>query len=600
MQPSPESSRDCKEAAGRRRPRSTLKERVGEIMTPRVVGVASGTTVLEAITTMRRKDISCVIVFKGEQPAGIFTERSIVRYTATRGRGYCSTPIKECMSTPVLTVSADNYIYEAFNLIAHSKIRHLLVMDDGGRASGILTQSNLIDHLGFDYFTEIRRVDAIMSKIVFTVPPALAMKEALNEMADKTISCLVVAEDRRPVGVLTERDIVRLVADGTEFEGLTVADVMSRPLHTVRMETAVHEAAEVMRRHHIRRLVVVDSEGCIEGLTTQSNIVKGLEGKYIETLRDVLREKESALKSTSEDLHKQRVFLDNILRSAVDMGIVATDTQMRINYCNPAAQQMLGVRSEEVLGRDVREVHLSNDLNLERLDMGIRTCRKGDVHAFSTNGFGGNSKKQFQGRVSGVRDEKGEFQGMVLMLRDVTERRKTEEAIRKLAYYDMLTGLPNRIMFSDRLSLEMARSRRNDTLLAVMVMDLDRFKVINDTMGHQSGDRLLNGMACRLKELFRESDTVARMGGDEFLLIMPDLASPNDVELLTARIIAAMTTPFAIEGREIYMSVSIGAAMYPLHGRDEDRLIKVADDAMYRAKELGRQNKGSNACVASQ
>jgi diguanylate cyclase (GGDEF)-like protein len=174
--------------------------------------------------------------------------------------------------------------------------------------------------------------------------------------------------------------------------------------------------------------------------------------------------------------------------------------------------------------------------------------------------------------------------------RELAERKKAEETIRRLAYHDTLTGLPNRMLFNDRLGVALARARRHKHKVAVLLLDLDRFKNVNDTLGHSVGDQLLRAVGDRLVSVLRESDTVSRMGGDEFLLLLPEMAEPEDASHAAERILGVIRQPFVLERHTLHITTSVGFAMYPDDGEDGDALVKKADLAMYHAKEEGRDN----------
>ncbi len=167
-------------------------------------------------------------------------------------------------------------------------------------------------------------------------------------------------------------------------------------------------------------------------------------------------------------------------------------------------------------------------------------------------------------------------------------RRQSEERIRELAYHDELTGLPNRLLLNDRLGQALAQARRSEKGIALASLDLDRFKVVNDTMGHSGGDALLQATAERLTSALRESDTVARIGGDEFLMVLPGLSQENDLARIAEKLVAEMRRPFLIDGQEIQCTASLGLSIYPEDGQDADTLRRNADIALYRAKESGR------------
>lgn len=174
------------------------------------------------------------------------------------------------------------------------------------------------------------------------------------------------------------------------------------------------------------------------------------------------------------------------------------------------------------------------------------------------------------------------------IVRDITDRKKAEDEIQQLAYYDTLTGLPNRSLLQDRLGQSIVQAVRDNRKVAIMCLDLDRFKSINDTLGHVAGDSLLATVAERLTECVWETDTVARIGGDEFVIIISAIEHAEDLNKIAEKILAAISKPLALNGQEIFITASIGIAIYPEDGTDVQGLLKNADLAMYKAKDQGR------------
>jgi diguanylate cyclase (GGDEF)-like protein len=174
------------------------------------------------------------------------------------------------------------------------------------------------------------------------------------------------------------------------------------------------------------------------------------------------------------------------------------------------------------------------------------------------------------------------------ILRDITERKELQERVWRQANFDPLTGIPNRLLFLDRLQQALDRARREKYHVALFFLDLDRFKEVNDTLGHEAGDELLRETARRLSRILRKTDTVARMGGDEFTVIMPRIVEPPTVSAVASRILDALAEPFTLPGGEGRISGSIGIAFFPEDGEEIATLLQHADAAMYRAKESGR------------
>ena len=179
---------------------------------------------------------------------------------------------------------------------------------------------------------------------------------------------------------------------------------------------------------------------------------------------------------------------------------------------------------------------------------------------------------------------------VVAIFNDVTERKREEERTHYLAHYDALTHLPNRTLITDRIRQALAKAKRDKARLALMFVDLDRFKPVNDELGHGVGDLLLQEVAKRLQACMRESDTAARLGGDEFIVLLPAIEAEQDAMLVAEKIRHALCQPFEVSGHTPDISCSIGVAVYPEHGNDEEQLVKHADIAMYHAKQSGRNN----------
>ena len=257
--------------------------------------------------------------------------------------------------------------------------------------------------------------------------------------------------------------------------------------------------------------------------------------------------------------------------------VLVADAHGHVVDLNPAAVQLLGRRVVELVGRPVAALlsDLAHPIGFP--DPGVYDMQVGSSER----------KRDVELAVTPLEDARGATAGRVLVFRDVTERRELELELRRLASTDRLTGLPNRALFNDRLERALLMAKRRDTPVAVLFLDLDRFKIINDSLGHEIGDEVLRAVAQRLRRCLRAEDTLARLGGDEFAILLPEMANRRDIHLVTDKCLAALTAPELIGGHELTVNASIGVAVSPQDGADVQHLLRSADAAMYRAKARG-------------
>ncbi len=271
--------------------------------------------------------------------------------------------------------------------------------------------------------------------------------------------------------------------------------------------------------------------------------------------------------------------------------IMIADAKMQIQMVNPAFINVSGYNQKNILGKGL--FYLSCDLKSERSSNFIldtlqqKFFWEGEVWS-----------KKLSGEyyltwlsINVVRDHSGTVQQYIAMFTDITERKQYEDDLWRQTNYDALTNLPNRKLCIDQLSHDLKIAKRTNSNVAVLFLDLDRFKLINDTLGHKAGDSLLIEIALRLKEAVRESDVVSRLGGDEFVIILNDIKNVSDVEVVSNKILSNVSTPINLNNSsETFTTISIGIAFYPHDGNDVETLMKHADTAMYQSKKQGRNN----------
>jgi len=271
-------------------------------------------------------------------------------------------------------------------------------------------------------------------------------------------------------------------------------------------------------------------------------------------------------------------------------GILITDASSRIVTVNQAFTAITGYEIEEAVGNT--PAILSSGKHAEDFyqQMWASLKEAGQWHGEIWNRRKGGETYLEWLTISAVKNDMGEITNYVAVFSDITTRKLAEERLNYLANHDALTGLPNRILFLERLALALAHAHRNHKMAAVMFFDLDRFKIVNDTLGHAAGDELLQEVAKRVSCCLREDDTVARQGGDEFTVILEGLGDERDVAPVAQKIIDALAKPVDLGGQEVFVTASIGISVYPNDGPDAQTLVKNADAAMYRAKDLGKNN----------
>jgi diguanylate cyclase (GGDEF)-like protein/PAS domain S-box-containing protein len=270
-------------------------------------------------------------------------------------------------------------------------------------------------------------------------------------------------------------------------------------------------------------------------------------------------------------------------------GIVVYDPELRYRLWNRFMEDMTGVRAADVLGRSAIEV--APHVVEQRIDELLRRALSGetvstpDAHYFvATTGRQGWTSTVYRPHT----DEEGNIIGAIALVRDITARKSAEQQIEYQAYHDSLTGLANRRLFQEHLSLALALAGRRSTNVAVLFLDLDHFKVVNDSLGHSIGDEMLRQVSNRLRAAVREGDTVARVGGDEFTIVLQDVPTADAACVVAQKVLRKIAEPMEIGAHRLYVTTSIGITFFPDDGDDAETLLKNADAAMYRAKANGR------------
>jgi diguanylate cyclase (GGDEF)-like protein/PAS domain S-box-containing protein len=297
-------------------------------------------------------------------------------------------------------------------------------------------------------------------------------------------------------------------------------------------------------------------------------------------------ERKKAEEAIRQGEEKYRNILENIQE-----GYFEVDLNGNLTFCNDSMSRLIGCSKDELLGMNHKQ--FTSKENVKEV---FQAFNKVYTTGEPSKGFDwkiirkDGVERYVEASVTLQNDSSGKPIGLKGMIRDITERKRTEQQINYMATHDALTGLPNRLMFNQLLNQAIRSAQRHKRQLAVFFIDLDRFKTINDSLGHDAGDRLLKEMARRFKRSLRVDDVVARLGGDEFVILSEEMERLRQIEIVAHKILTATIQPMSLQGEECRVTASIGISIYPGDGTDEKTLIKNADIAMYFAKEEGKNN----------
>ena len=312
---------------------------------------------------------------------------------------------------------------------------------------------------------------------------------------------------------------------------------------------------------------------------------RGLHGRSSGSGRERESEDTPAARAPEREMASDRL-ASEIVSNAAE-GIVVYDRNLRCIVWNRFMEDLTGIPATDVVGKRADSVLPQVDPNMEELF--VRVLKGESINLPETYVSMANDR---QGWITVSLRPQYEADrrvaGVIVHVRDFTDRKRAEQQIEYQAYHDALTGLANRRLFQEHLTLAIALAQRRTGLLAVLFLDLDHFKIINDSLGHTMGDALLRVAAARLKTHVREGDVIARVGGDEFTIVLQELKKKEDIPAIAQKVLRAIADPIDVEGHRLYATASIGIAVYPDDGLDAETLLKNADNAMYRAKADGR------------
>jgi diguanylate cyclase (GGDEF)-like protein/PAS domain S-box-containing protein len=344
--------------------------------------------------------------------------------------------------------------------------------------------------------------------------------------------------------------------------------------------------AEMIRRE-IKLVLAQQSRHTLEialprsdGVCWEARILPRSESEVLLVLRDISRRKH---------MENQLRLSAKVFESSNE-AILITDCRNRVISVNQMFEKITGYKAEEILGKEPALLGARQENRSLYRNLWALLYENGAWQGELTDQRRTGESYPVWLSISLVRDAQGEPEYHIASFSDITERKRQEAQIEHLAFHDVLTGLPNRRLLTDRIEVAISQAQRENSGLALLFIDLDRFKTINDSLGHQAGDQLLREVGRRLGQWVRSGDTVSRVGGDEFIVLCPNCGSPDDASVLGEKLLEALAQPYHIADNQLIITASIGIALYPDNGSEANTLIGNADAAMYLAKENDRNN----------
>jgi diguanylate cyclase (GGDEF)-like protein/PAS domain S-box-containing protein len=549
---------------------------VRTVMSSRVPVLPPTALVREAVSAMAARDANCAVVAMDSKPVGMITERDAVRFYR-EGDSTLDRTVTEVMSKPVATIPVGTHLHDAMERMQSQHIRHLVVVGDTGEVAGILSEHDVVRQLESEYLD-------------FALKDNRRTRKQLRESEMRRNA--VFNQARQFMGILdvdgtlrdANRSALELIGDPDP------EDVVGKPFwdtpwwsHDPALQARLRQAFADVASGRPSRFETTHpaADGSLHYVDFQLHPILDESGKL------ALAMAEGTDITERHRIEEQRRLALRVFQSSHD-GILITDPTGVILDVNQAFSDLTGYSREEAVGKSSRLLDSGHHDKAFFEQMFETIAREDHWLGEIWNRTKAGAISVVLMTISAVRDAAGDLTHYVGVFTDITQKKESERRLEHLAHHDALTDLPNRSLFRDRLRQAIRKAARDDQALALLFIDLDRFKEVNDTLGHVAGDQLLVEAAQRITACVRNSDTVARLGGDEFTVVLQGVEDRDAAAGIAREVIEALAAPFELGQNTVSLSASMGIALCPDDAEDPDALTEAADQAMYDAKALGR------------
>jgi len=685
-------------------------------------------TLKYALEIMKKNQVSSVVIIEDKKPVGIFTERDAIKSIALSIP--LETKLKDLMTKNPFVVDELTRLHDAYVILESKRIRHLIVVNNKGEFTGVVTEGDFIRNLGLGDVEDKNVVEDIMIPSPVTVSSDTLIIDVAKIMNKNKSDYAIVIQDNSPISIIKERDIVHYFINDKDIFNNVIGELSYKQMYFVKRNVALKEAASLMEKHGVHQLIVTDSNEKIIGVLDRHSVLKAIHRAYIDFLIKVIDDKSVSieeLEKIQDNLSSQTTFLKNVINTVPDL-IWLKDKNGVYLACNKKFEKFMGKTENEIVGKTDFEL-----VDKEQAEF----FRKNDISAMDGSSVkineeflvfkDGSYKGYFETLKTAMKDDNGKVIGVLGVARDITQKKKQlqafnnaqaiahigswnldlksselewsdecyrifgkkigskvnletffasiykddidkvkstwekalktsdfdiihritvgkkikwvrakakletdskgkiiyatgtvqditlykeyEEKLVCMASIDSLTGLANRTLLHTVLEKVIQLSVRNGKKCALLLFDLDHFKDINDSFGHNVGDEILKEIAKRLKKRLRQSDiiarigqaseesqkcvddedVIARLGGDEFAVVLSSINNSQEAAKLAKEIMEIIAQPYELSTKAIvHVSASVGIAIAPDHSIDPTEILQFADSALYKAKNDGR------------
>lgn len=556
--------------------------KVAAICQAEIISIELGAPLSQAVTLMAQHHIGSVLVEDGARPVGLLTRSRAMQLVLQQGSS--NTLIEASMLAPVLQVDANLSVDELGLEFISQSAAHAVVVGMAGQWVGIVSQSDVVNSQGLEHDLFLKSLEEITNFNVLRLSPDCSLRRAIERLRSVNYTAMLVGDDAQGWQIMTETDVIRLLAEAVDLDQPLAGLALPR-LISVDSRLSLYNVRRYFREHNCRHIGVKDHNETVIGLASYGDILRSVELDYIYRLRELLHDKSRALQQSQHNLR----LIERVINESRE-GIVITDGNGNIQSVNPAFTAITGYEAWEALGRNPSMLSSGrHDRQFYRqLWQTLEQEGRWQGEIWNRRKDGGIYPEWLS--ITAIENDDGQITQYAAIFHDLTEAKRSEARMQQLSWFDSVTGLANRRLFHDRLQMALGFAREQQRSLALLALDLDMFKQINDRFGHSGGDQVLKQIAERIESALQECGTAARPSGDEFYILLTELEDETCITACLDRISRALSLPILIENREIRVLGSIGVAVFPTDANEPGELVRAAEVALEHSKERGRNN----------